>query len=284
MTMPSAEIDIDAALARRLLRAQHPDLAALALRRVGEGWDNVIYRLGADLALRLPRHAHGARLIAHEQRWLPELAPRLPLPVPAPVRVGTAQEGFAWTWSVTPWIAGRTADRAPPNPDQAPRWAAFLKALHATPEPGRAPPNMHRGGALAARDALFRERLARLDLDAGPILRRWERACAAAPAAEAVWLHGDLHGRNVLTHGGAFACVLDWGDICAGDPACDLVSVWTLFADAAARDRVFADYGADADLAHRAEGWAWNYVPMLLESGDASHVRMGRTILRRLGV
>src|SRR6188472_1139756 len=102
--MPAAEFDIDAALIRALLNAQHPDLANLPLVDVGAGWDNKLYRLGENLAVRLPRRAAAAGLIEHEQRWLSELAPQLPLPVPVPVRIGRPGCGYPWSWSVTPWL------------------------------------------------------------------------------------------------------------------------------------------------------------------------------------
>lgn len=80
--MPAAEIDIDDGLVRRLLADQHPDLAALPLTPVANGWDNAIFRLGADLAVRLPRRQLAADLVVNEQRWLPEvgLTPAAPGP------------------------------------------------------------------------------------------------------------------------------------------------------------------------------------------------------------
>ena len=79
---------MDAANAFAGLGAQEPDLSHLSVRLMAHGWDNVMYRLGDELAVRLPRRAVAAGLIVHEQRWLPVVAPRLPLPVPAPVRAG----------------------------------------------------------------------------------------------------------------------------------------------------------------------------------------------------
>ena len=84
----ASDIDIDEALVRSLLRAQHPDLAELPLQPMDSGWDNAMYRLGEHLAVRLPRRVAVAKLIEHEQRWLPQLAPLLPIAVPAPVRAG----------------------------------------------------------------------------------------------------------------------------------------------------------------------------------------------------
>jgi aminoglycoside phosphotransferase (APT) family kinase protein len=81
--MPAAEFEVTADLVRRLLAAQHPDLAGLPVEPLASGWDNVLFRLGDDLVARLPRRTLGAAILVNEQRWLPVLAPRLPLPVPA---------------------------------------------------------------------------------------------------------------------------------------------------------------------------------------------------------
>jgi len=100
--IPPAEVAIDPSLVRALLREQHTDLVHLALVDIGEGWDNGLFRLGDDLAIRLPRRAVSAALVEHEQRWLPLLAPRLPLPIPAPLRIGRPGCGFPWYWSAYP--------------------------------------------------------------------------------------------------------------------------------------------------------------------------------------
>ena len=91
--MPAAEVEITADLVRRLLAGQHPDLAGLPVRPLASGWDNSLFRLGDELVARLPRRALGASILVNEQRWLPSLASRLPLPVPVPVRTGVPGEG-----------------------------------------------------------------------------------------------------------------------------------------------------------------------------------------------
>src|SRR5262249_10355534 len=111
--IPAAEFPIEPGLVRALLMDQHADLAALPLTLAGGGWDNTLYRLGDDLAVRPPRRAAAACLIEHEQRWLPELAPRLPLAIPVPLRVGRPGCGFPWSWSVIPWLTGQPATCAP---------------------------------------------------------------------------------------------------------------------------------------------------------------------------
>ena len=52
---PAAEVDIDVELVRALIERQHPDIAGLELVEVASGWDNVIYRLGPELCVRLRR-------------------------------------------------------------------------------------------------------------------------------------------------------------------------------------------------------------------------------------
>jgi aminoglycoside phosphotransferase (APT) family kinase protein len=139
------EVRFETALVRALLRDQHPDLADLELRDVHGGWDNQLWRLGEELAVRLPRTARGPALLQVEQTWLPVLADRLPLPTPIPVRIGAPSNLFEHTWTIARWVAGEPADRAPiTRIDAAEVLAEFLGALH-NPAPRDAPANPTRG-------------------------------------------------------------------------------------------------------------------------------------------
>src|SRR5690242_2363669 len=113
--MPVAEIEVDVDTVASLLAEQHPDLGDLPLRFVAHGWDNAIFRLGEDLAVRLPRRAAAVALIEHEQRWLPELAGRVSVPLPVPVRRGVPGAAFPWPWSITPWFSGLPLSQLPPE-------------------------------------------------------------------------------------------------------------------------------------------------------------------------
>ncbi len=269
MTHPRHEVEVSDRLVRTLLAAQHRDLADLPLVRAAQGWDNVTFRLGPELAVRLPARAAAAPLVAHEQRWLSVLAPLVPVPVPVPVRVGRPGAGYRWPWSVVPWLAGRPADALTPADRDA--WAeelaAALAALH-QPAPADAPANPFRGVPLAARDAAVRPRLAAHPLrDA--LLRAW-RDGLAAPAWDRppVWLHGDPHPANLLDEHGHLAGILDFGDVTAGDPASDLGAVWAMFTPSG-RARFWDAYAAAspcgspqlAALAVRARAWAAALVP-----------------------
>lgn len=230
--MPAAEVELDATLVRDLLTEQHPDLAHLDLVEVAEGWDNVLFRLGDELALRLPRRAMGAALVAHEQRWLGVLAPRLPLPIPVPLRVGRPGLGYPWSWSITRWFPGRPAAVTPPGDlaEAAATLGRFLAALH-VPAPPDAPANPYRGVPLAERSAVTLERIARLagHLDAAATEAAWRSALTVPPwSGPPLWLHGDLHPANLVVDGGRLTAVVDFGDITAGDPATDLSVAWML--------------------------------------------------------
>jgi aminoglycoside phosphotransferase (APT) family kinase protein len=264
------------ALVRLLLTEQHPDLADLPLTQAAEGWDNVVFRLGDDLAVRLPRRAATAELMEHEQRWLPELAPRLPLPVPVPVRVGRPGSGFPWTWSVVRWFPG-TAALSEPRFD--PRAAAvtlgeFLRALH-QPAPEDAPHNPWRSIPLDARTERLHEHLDQLKsvVDRERILALWDRLVATPRwGGPPTWIHGDLHSGNLLIADGRLAAVIDFGDIAAGDPATDLAVMWmmlppehrhTLFA-AAGRSR---SNPLDEQIWRRARGWALSIAVAVIALG-----------------
>jgi aminoglycoside phosphotransferase (APT) family kinase protein len=274
-------IDIDETLVRSLLREQHPDLAELALRVVAGGWDNRMWRLGEDLAVRLPRTPRAPSLLRAEQRWLPSVTQGLPLPVPVPVRVGEPSPLFPWTWTVARWVDGEPADRAPvTDPASADILAEFLRILH-RPAPDEAPISATRGVPLeGAQDNLYDWLPVLADGDFGGDLPSdktaaavadvWEEA-VAAPAWKGapVWLHGDLHPANVLVSGGALSGVIDFGDMCAGDPAFDLSAAWLLL-PAGTASRFFDAY-ADADDAtiQRARGWAAMRALVLIGIGQA---------------
>jgi aminoglycoside phosphotransferase (APT) family kinase protein len=258
--MPPAEVDVSVELVRQLLAEQHPDLAGLALGVLANGWDNMVCTVGADLLARLPRRALAAELVAHEQRWLPVLAPRLPLPIPAPVRVGRPAGRFPWKWSVVPFLPGQVAALAAPDhlASAAAALGEFLAALH-VPAPPEAPVNPFRGGPLADRASRVTEHLGLIatGTEVGAARAIWESAVEAAPwAGPPAWVHGDLHPANILVNAGAISAVIDFGDVTAGDPATDLSVAWMLF-PAKERAVFWQAYGrADGPTRARARGWA----------------------------
>ncbi|BAL90208.1 putative phosphotransferase [Actinoplanes missouriensis 431] len=263
--MPAAEVDVTLDVVRRLVREQMPDLAGRHLRMLAHGWDNVMVSIGDDLVARLPRRAVAVELLLHEQRWLPDLAPRLPLPIPVPVRVGRPGHGYPWPWSLVSHLPGDIAARTPPadHGHSAVTLARFLAALH-VPAPLTAPRNPVRGVPLHRRAAALAENVDRLGTTVdGHLVTRMFRAAVTAVtwARPPVWLHGDLHPANILVDGGLLSAVIDFGDITAGDPATDLAVCWMLLPPDSHRTFVSAyaaasRHPADEGLWIRARAWA----------------------------
>ena len=286
---PPAEINIDQALIHCLLTEQHPDLADLPLTFEQHGWDNVTFRLGEDMAIRLPRRQAAACLIAHEQKWLPILSKHLPLPIPTPHRLGMPNKQYPWQWSILPWLPGLPADQYPPSDDQAPPFTAFLKALH-TPAPPDAPFNPNRSISLAERAPGLEERLKRVETGTGLITnvirQLWATSIETPIDVDMTWIHGDLHSRNILVHERRITAVIDWGDIAQGDRATDLASVWMLFPDQVARRAVISSLShISKGTWQRAHGWAILFAILLLDTGmvnEPRHVDIGRRTLQNL--
>jgi aminoglycoside phosphotransferase (APT) family kinase protein len=282
---PEAEVHIDDDLVRALLHEQHPDLAGETLARVDAGWDNVTYRVGGELAIRIPRRETAVALLLNEQRWLPVLGPRLGIAVPLPTRSGVPSGLFKWPWSIVKWVPGQTVDSEPMAPGQAAHLAEVLRALHQD-APEEAPTNPFRGIPLRLRHEFVVERVQGLPhvpgRDLGTLTAFWEAGLAAPEASEAVWIHGDLHPRNVLAVDGRLTGIIDWGDVCSGDPATDLACAWMLFRSAEARSRLWQGYEPSHDVVVRARAWAVFFASALSTSGEPRHESIGHTILANL--
>jgi len=274
---PAADVQVDVALVQRLLESQHPDLADRPIVEFANGWDNVMFRLGDELVVRVPRREMAGRLVANEVAALPDLAPRLPIPVPTPVRVGHPDDEYPYVWAVLPWLDGRPVGTDPlADPAAASRQLGeFLRALHVE-APADAPANPYRGQFIGENDDRLRERLAAdngtveafTDFTVDSLLARWEELIdVAAHGSPPVWLHGDLHPLNVLTDGTAITAVIDWGDVTSGDPAVDLAVAWNLF-EPADRSVMQVVAGVDDATWQRAEAWALYFAAVYLLSSD----------------
>jgi aminoglycoside phosphotransferase (APT) family kinase protein len=233
----------------------------------------VIHRLGAELSVRLPRHAGAIGQARKEAEWLPRLAPHLPLDVPVPVAVAEPALGYPWPWAVTRWLdgdpvaVGALADSA----EAATALAGFLTALRRCPSPGDGAQGLT-ARSLAARDRSTRAAIAAFggEFGAEAMTALWD-AALAAPAWDRppVWFHGDLHTGNLLTRGGRLGAVIDFGELGVGDPACDLTIAFTVMS---ARGRAVFRAALDVDDATwtRGRGWA-------LTTGLAAHTAYAAT-------
>lgn len=229
--MHEDEVPTDEGLVRRLLRAQFPAWADLPIAPpLKVGTDNAIFRLGADMSVRLPRIDPEGQ-VGKVDAWLPRLGPHLPLRTPEPLAAGEPGEGFPFPWTVHSWLAGRTVsyERLADPVRAAESLAAFLVALQAVDSTGGPTPGASgsdRGAALATRDERVRVCVDQLGdlIDRRRVLAAWEAALAAPEYEDPpVWVHGDLSPGNLIERDGEIDGVIDFGCMAIGDPACDLI-------------------------------------------------------------
>ncbi|WP_238412408.1 aminoglycoside phosphotransferase family protein [Saccharothrix deserti] len=288
--MPHADgrAGIDAALVKRLIASQFPQWRDLPVTPVEvDGWDNRTYRLGDDMSVRLPTGEGYAPAVEKEHRWLPVLAPSLPVPVPVSLAMGEPGEGYPFHWSVRRWLDGQTA--APDRIDDLPAFAVsiadFIRALQridATDGPPAGAHCFYRGTPPAHYDDWTQSALTKLEgrIDTERAAAVWDDALRApAWAGPPVWFHGDIASGNLLVDGGKLTAVIDFGGSGVGDPACDLVIAWTMFSGEsreAFRDAVDLDTATWA----RARGWAlWKALITLADETDETRAAINHRVV-----
>ena len=281
-------------LVRRLIARQFPQWADLPVRPVAlSGWDNQTFHLGDRMSVRLPTAHEYSLAVEKEHRWLPVLAPRVPLPIPVPLAKGMPDNEFAFPWSVYRWIEAEPAglDTIGDLTKFADDLATFLVSLRQVDSAGGPEPGLHnwfRGGPLRVYDPKTRQAIDALDghVPRDAVTEVWESALRATWDGRPVWFHGDMAHGNLLVREGTLAAVIDFGTCGVGDPACDLAIAWTLLSGAS-RDAFRARIDVDAGTWARGRGWAlWKALvtyTYALDDGDAEIAAAKRVIDEILG-
>lgn len=283
---------INTDLARQLIAAQFPHWAHLPIKPVAvSGWDNRTFHLGDTMSIRLPSAAHFEAQVAKEQRWLPVLAPLLPLPIPIPLALGKPAHNYPWPWSIYQWIEGEIAasQTIADLPEFAADLARFLVALQQIDPTGGPPPgehNFYRGGSLEVyaneTDSALNALSSQIDTTTAAAL--WQAALRAPWRGSPVWLHGDIAAGNLLVQDGRLCAVIDFGSSAVGDPACDLTIAWTLFSGAS-RAAFSAGLALDHAAWARARAWAlWKALITLQEycQTDSQKAGIARHIINEV--
>lgn len=277
--MHDDQVDIDVTLVRTLIDGQFPQWAELPVEPVeSAGTVNAIFRLGKEFGVRLPLTPGGVEDIELELRWLPELAPHLPLPVPSPVAAGRPGHGYEWPWSVYRWRDGTNPTVPLADPTAlATDLAGFLEALHGIDTEGA--PRSGRGVTLASRDAEVREAIGMLAgmIDTAAAIAEWEDALRAPEwTGQDCWVHADLSPGNLLLTHDRLSAVIDFGVMGVGEPAVDLVTAWSLF-DPPTREVFRTTTKADDATWQRGRGWALSIALLELPYYRETNPVMART-------
>ena len=258
--MHEGQVPTSVELVHELLQEQFPQWADRTITAVlSAGTDHDLYRLGDDLAVRLPRIGWAASQPAMDYTWMPRLAKHLPLRIPRPTALGRPTADYPFEWLVCEWLPGADASNAALDLDPAASdLAAFVRALRGIDTDGahaREPGT--RGGPLVERDQAVREALEDLGdrIDGAAALRSWDESLEAPSwDGDEVWIHGDLMPGNLLVVDGRLSAVIDFGGLNVGDPACDLQPAWHLFSDRS-RTRFRTDLDVDDASWLRGRGW-----------------------------
>jgi aminoglycoside phosphotransferase (APT) family kinase protein len=271
--MPNSQVNINVSLVSDLVATQYPQWADLPIRPVAHGgWDNRTFHLGDEMTVRLPSAEGYVAQVEKEHRWLPRLAPLLPLPIPMPLAKGVPGHGYPWPWSIYQWIEGEVAsrERIADLPQFANALAQFLATLQRIDPADGPPPGPHcffRGAPLDVYDDETRRAIAVLDgvIDASAATAVWEAAREAVWRGPPVWFHGDVAAGNLLVRNGELNAIIDFGCSGVGDPACDVTIAWTLFAGES-REAFRAALLVDDATWARGRGWAlWKGLIVLAE-------------------
>ncbi len=262
--MHANEVHVDLSLVSELIAVQFPQWASLPLQSfVSAGTSNAIYRLGDDMVVRLPRTPSSATQVAKEQRWLPQLAPLLPLTIPLILAHGVPTDSYPCPWSIYQWIEGDNAviERLTDPFHAAATLGQFVSAMQKieiTDGPLAGAHNFFRGTPLRIHDEDIRIALQSLDgiIDISAATLSWEAALQAPEwKGRPSWIHGDLHVGNMLAKDGRLSAVIDFGGLGMGDPACDVMAAWT-YLPAKTRHIFREAIGADDATWVRGRGWA----------------------------
>ncbi len=253
---------IDASLVHHLIASQFPEWQGLPIEPVAmSGWDNRTFHLGKEMSVRLPSAAEYELQVEKEHKWLPQLAPALPIPIPVSLAIGKPEYGYPWKWSIYRWLEGKTVASA--SVDDLVAFASdlanFLNALHRIDTTGGPPPGLHsfyRGGSLSVYDADTRRAINSLKgkIDTNAAADVWETALSTSWNNPPVWVHGDISAGNLLVQSGKLCAVIDFGQLAIGDPACDLAINWTLF-HGESREAFQRLLPLDKETWARARGW-----------------------------
>jgi aminoglycoside phosphotransferase (APT) family kinase protein len=240
---PAGEDRLTEDRARAAVERAFPDLGGMRTgsraRGIDSGWDFFLLETDDGILFRFPRNRAAEDQLVREIQLLPELATRLPVPVPRYEWVGRPSPEYPYLFAAYRKLRGTPVSEATLAPDAAQALARstglFLDELHRFPaERARALGVRYLDGA--AWRAEFLRLRTRVRLRAYPRLEpdlkdrldaEFDRFLSTPhflfpPAL----IHRDLGGDHLLVQPGRgqLVGVIDWGDVCVGDPVYDFTA------------------------------------------------------------
>ncbi len=256
------ELPIDQSLVRSLIGTQFPQWADEPLHSLdATGSTNLLFRLGEDKLVRLPRQPGGGEALAREAAWTPRFAEHLPQKVPRFLGLGTPQHGYPEQWGITCWLPGSHPATDSSDTQLAVDLADAIAALRRVPAVATNGLRHYRGGPLTRydrqmqRDVEACRQIKELDLDLTLAGEVWKQAVALPPGEMRSWYHSDLVAENLLIEDNRLANILDFGGVGIGDPTVDLHGAWELF-DHQAREVFRERLAVSEEDWLRARAWA----------------------------
>lgn len=285
---PEKEVLINEKLVQELILKQYPSVKHLPITFLNSGWDNDNYKLGNSLLVRLPRRKLANELLENEIKGLNYLKDKLSLCVPEPLFVGKSSTSYPFIWAIYSWFQGEAANTETLANDEAIRLAHFLKELHQL-KSDLVGENPYRSINLDQKNKVVWSIIDHLKpnhtLITPNIISTWEKGIKHCKPRNRTIIHGDLHPGNIISNQKKINAIIDWGDICIGDPALDLAAFWMLFNNKAIREKALLVYNADTELIIRAKAWAVFFGLVLFDSGlgkNTANEKSGRITLQNL--
>jgi len=269
-------------LVRSLVSEQFPQWSELPIRAVDvQGWDNRTFRLGDRMTVRLPSADGYVAGLVREEHTLAILGSRLRVAIPRVVATGAPSAAFDRPWSVREWIEGHTLSAVHPRERESAIRSlgdalGELQACDSAGGPWAGSASAYRGCHISAVGEDVQDRLPLLGRrQAAGCRALWEAAVATVWTGPPVWVHGDVAPGNMLFDAsGQLAALIDFGQTCVGDPACDLAFAW-LSCGSRERDllRDRLELPEDAWL----RGAAWALWKALISSPEEVLAKYGRS-------
>lgn len=260
LSMHNDEVRIDDQLVTELLRNQFHQWLNLPLSRIApEGTDHVMFKLGEDKVVRLPRILSAAKNLKREYDFLDLLAGKVSMPIPKLIALGRPDKNYPFYWSIGTFLHGKnlSVDVGFDLLDAVESLALFVNELHDVDtslgvECRRGVhPKTYTVDVMASMEQL------KDCYDISQLKKCWQSIVVTPDWCGAPkWIHGDLHPGNFLVLDKKISAIIDFGLAGIGDPACDLMVAWTLL-DTKARAIFKKAIQIDEDSWRRAKGWAF---------------------------